>query len=416
MKGTPEQLTRAKKFAILTALYFAQGVPFGLFSQAVPSILREGNVSLQIIGLSSLLAAPWGLKFLWSPWLDRAPLWAKERRRLGWLIPIQVLVTVAMGVLALIDPWKAPGALMAMVLVVNFLNASQDIPTDGLAVDMLEAEDRGKGNGIQVGGYRLGMLLGGAVTLGLIDVLGWTSGVLITAMVLGCCLIPLFFIDESHGDEVVSAKLRVPVLEGLKQMWRFTKNIHILRVIAVIAVFKFGDALANGMIKPMLVDFGLSLGEIGRISGGIGFTAALLGTAAGAVVADRLSRRHALLLTGIFQAIGAVIYVAVIKPTIDLTEISVVIASENFLGAMGTVVLFAYMMDWSKSEHSGMNYTILASVVVVVQGLGSILSGFTATGLGYTYHHVLAGIFALVGAFAAWTLYRENQPQRVNHS
>lgn len=402
------ELTRTRKFAILTALYFAQGVPFGLFSQAVPSILREGNVSLQIIGLSSLLAAPWGLKFLWSPWLDQAPPWAKNRRRLGWLIPIQVLVTVAMGVLALIDPWKTPAALMAMVLVVNFLNASQDIPTDGLAVDMLEAEDRGKGNGIQVGGYRLGMLLGGAVTLGLIDALGWTTGVLITAMILGLCLIPLFFIDETTSDEDAPHQAQVAVLKGLSQMWHYIKGRTILRVIAVIAVFKFGDALANGMIKPMLVDFGLSLGEIGQISGGIGFTAALVGTAVGAVVADRLSRRHALLFTGILQAIGAVIYVAVIKPNIDLVEISMVIASENFLGAMGTVVLFAYMMDWSKSENSGMNYTILASVVVVVQGLGSILSGFTATGLGYTYHHILAGTLAFFGAFAAWKLYRDN--------
>lgn len=394
---------RWRRFGILSALYFAQGVPFGLFSQAVPSILRQGNVSLQVIGLTSLLAAPWALKFLWSPWLDRAPFWAPEHRRRGWLIPIQSLVVLALVVLAFVDPWKTPEALMAMVLVVNFLNASQDIPTDGLAVDILPAEERGRGNGIQVGGYRLGMLVGGAATLWVIDAFGWQTGLLATAFVAALCVVPIIFMKE---PESVAAEQVIGLGAGLGSMWEFLSNRAVLRFIGLIAAFKLGDALANGMIKPMLIDLGLSLGDIGRISGGIGFSAALAGTVAGAFLADRMTRNRALMVTAVFQAIGAVIYVGVLGGEVNLTFIAVAIGVENFLGSVATVVLFACMMDWSDSDNSGMNYTVLASAVVAVQGVGSILSGFSASGLGYTMHHVMAGVIALIGGLLAAKMYR----------
>ncbi len=394
---------RWRRFGILSALYFAQGVPFGLFSQAVPSILRQGNVSLQVIGLTSLLAAPWALKFLWSPWLDRAPFWAPGHRRRGWLIPIQSLVVLALVILAFVDPWKTPEALMAMVLVVNFLNASQDIPTDGLAVDILPAEERGRGNGIQVGGYRLGMLVGGAATLWVIDAFGWQTGLLATAFVAALCVVPIIFMKE---PESLGIERKIGLGAGLGSMWKFLSNRAVLRFIGLIAAFKLGDALANGMIKPMLIDLGLSLGDIGRISGGIGFSAALAGTVAGAFLADRLTRNRALMVTAIFQAIGALIYVGVLGGEVNLTFIAIAIGVENFLGSVATVVLFACMMDWSDSDNSGMNYTVLASAVVAVQGVGSILSGFSASGLGYTMHHVVAGVIALVGGLLAAKMYR----------
>lgn len=109
-----------------------------------------------------------------------------------------------------------------------------------------------------------------------------------------------------------------------------------------------------------------------------------------------------------FQVFGAVIYVAVIKESIVLSEIATAIAVENFLGSIATVVLFACMMDWSKSTESGMNFTVLASAVVGVQGFGSIFSGLTASGLGYTGHHVLAGVLALVGGMWAASSYRDS--------
>ena len=72
---------------------------------------------------------------------------------------------------------------MIAVLLLNLAAATQDIATDGLAVDMLEASERGLGNGVQVAGYRVGMIVGGGALLGLHDRLG-PSGVFVAMSLL----------------------------------------------------------------------------------------------------------------------------------------------------------------------------------------------------------------------------------------
>ena len=45
---------KAGRFVLLGTLYFAQGLPFGFFVQAIPVILRKQGVSLSAIGFTSV--------------------------------------------------------------------------------------------------------------------------------------------------------------------------------------------------------------------------------------------------------------------------------------------------------------------------------------------------------------------------
>jgi MFS family permease len=75
----------SSRLALLGCLYFSQGLPFGFFTQALPVLMRKLGVSLGAIGLSSLLALPWALKFLWAPAVDR--FWiARFGRRKSWIV------------------------------------------------------------------------------------------------------------------------------------------------------------------------------------------------------------------------------------------------------------------------------------------------------------------------------------------
>jgi len=103
------------------------------------------------------------------------------------LLPEIVLVAGAFALLILdlfIDkPHKivtqtiSVGLLLA-VLVFNLLAATQDIVTDGLAVRLLAARERGLANAIQVGAYRLGMILGAGACCGCgrAPTAAWCSG------------------------------------------------------------------------------------------------------------------------------------------------------------------------------------------------------------------------------------------------
>ena len=74
--------------------------------------------------------------------------------------------------------------LIIGAFVFNVIAATQDIVTDGLAVRMLDAHERGLANGVQVGAYRIGMILGGGVLLFVFARTDWTVMFLCMAALL----------------------------------------------------------------------------------------------------------------------------------------------------------------------------------------------------------------------------------------
>src|SRR5262249_54585168 len=89
----------AAKLGLLGSRYFSQGLPFGFFTQALPILLRKQGASLGAIGLTTLLALPWALKFLWAPAVDRYALPHVGRRK-SWIVPLQIGAVLVLGVLA----------------------------------------------------------------------------------------------------------------------------------------------------------------------------------------------------------------------------------------------------------------------------------------------------------------------------
>ena len=86
---------------LLGSLYLAQGLPYGCFTQALPALMRARGISLEEIGLTSLLALPWALKFLWAPLVDRVGSRRFGRRR-TWIVPLQVLSVATLVVLSFV--------------------------------------------------------------------------------------------------------------------------------------------------------------------------------------------------------------------------------------------------------------------------------------------------------------------------
>ena len=151
------------KIGILSALYFAQGLPFGFQSTALPLYLTELGLTMTRVGFAKVIAIPWGLRILWAPLVDR---YFSERfgRRRSWIVPMQLLLASTCLLTSLIP--LSLDTLMPFlfcVLLMNVFAATQDIAVDGLAVDILEPRELGVGNAAQVAGYKIGMLTGGGV-------------------------------------------------------------------------------------------------------------------------------------------------------------------------------------------------------------------------------------------------------------
>ena len=293
---------------LLASLYCAQGLPSGLIAHALPVLLRQHGVDLALIGLLKLLALPWLLKVLWAPWIGRlaSPRLGHHR---GWILPLQSGVIVCVAALALLAPQTLFGSglwlLLGLLLLINLLASTQDIATDGLTVRLLPERWRGLGNSLQVGGYKVGMIVSGSGLLLVIDPLGWNLALGLLAGLILLMTVPIWLFPERRllpfqpalAETALGPRLLLNHYRGL------LAQPGMLLWLAVVLTFKLGDSLGSPMIKPMLVDQGWSsaaLGQLTLISSLAGIGGALLG----GLLYARIGVMRALILFGALQAIG----------------------------------------------------------------------------------------------------------------
>ncbi len=390
-------LNRREKYGLLTTLYFSQGLPFGFFAQALPVILRDEGVSLSKIGLSSMLALPWALKFLWAPWVD-STFSKRFGRRRTWIIPLQIACAAVLLLISFVG-FSNITLLLVASLLINLLSATQDIATDGLALDMLAKSERGVANGIQVAGYRIGMIIGGGFLLILLSSVGPQIAFLLMAVMTVLASLPIFVLDENTHLKVHAETRQRPKIRG------FLNLPNAFSIIAVILLYKVGDAFATSMLRPFLKDQGLSYGDLGWLLGVAGFIAGLAGALIGGFAINKLGRKKSLILFGGFQALSLFAYSQIATMEPNMMAFYIACSFEHMAGGMASAALFTCMMDWCRSDQRATDYTIQASMVVVATGVAGVFSGFSAETVGYSLHFLFAGLLCLVGMVVVQLLF-----------
>jgi MFS family permease len=381
------------RFGLLVSLYLSQGLPFGFFTKALPVLLRQQGASLPEIGLSNLLALPWMLKFVWAPLVDRRGHGGMGRRR-GVILPLQIATVAVLVALAAVNPAWGMTPLLVAVLLCNLLAATQDIATDALAVDLLGPGERGLGNGVQVGAYRLGMVIGGGGLLVVFEAIGWTSSFLAMAAILAVATIPIAVFREPVPVPAPDDGAGGVDWRALGVWWTRSDTAAWL---LLLFVYKLGDALAGAMVSPMMVDAGLDMADVGWILGTIGSAMGLVGALLGGWGAGVLGRRRALVLFGVLQSVAVGGYALAARwPSLGAFQAAA--AAEHLFGGMATVALFTAMMDACRGERAATDYTLQACVVVGATGLGAVLSGFLAEPLGFPAFFAVSAALSLVGA------------------
>src|SRR6201993_1162497 len=153
---------------IVMFLGFSSGLPLALSGSTLLVGMREAGVDLGTIGLFALVGTPYTLKFIWAPLVDalHVPLFTRRfGRRRGWLVFSQLLLIVAILLLALTDPARSPLFVALGALLVAATSATQDIVVDAFRVESLPESEQAAGMASYVAAYRIGMLVSTAGTL-----------------------------------------------------------------------------------------------------------------------------------------------------------------------------------------------------------------------------------------------------------
>src|ERR1043165_4233336 len=125
---------------IVMFLGFSSGLPLALSGSTLLVWMREAGVDLGTIGLFAAAGTPYTIKFLWAPLVDALDVPVLSRlfgRRRGWLVFSQILLMIAIALLALCDPKLGPGVVIAAALMVATASATQDIVIDAFRVESL---------------------------------------------------------------------------------------------------------------------------------------------------------------------------------------------------------------------------------------------------------------------------------------
>ena len=88
--------SRALRLTTFTAMYFAQGVPIGLLTIALPAWLIEQGAGIdEVAALTAFISLPWGFKLIAGPFMDRFRFPPMGFRR-PWVMGAQAGLTLAL--------------------------------------------------------------------------------------------------------------------------------------------------------------------------------------------------------------------------------------------------------------------------------------------------------------------------------
>ncbi|OTG84070.1 MFS transporter [Acinetobacter sp. ANC 4648] len=405
--------TAPKLYLLLFSLYWAQGLPVGFMTHALPVILRYQGVSLAQIGGFGLLMAPWAIKILWAPWIDQ-----RGHKNIGhyrsWILPTQLLSVIILIILSFlpIQALNQPlylGMFFIALLCMNAIGATQDIATDGLAVSILTGEQQHWGNMFQVIGSRLGFIVGGGAILWAMDWLNWQATFLILAGIVLINTVPIYFYKEPQHERIQAKQFQaIDPQSWIQQIKHYiTYFLHsksMLWWFIILCTIKIIDGLSGPIIKPLLVDLGLSLSQIGIYVTMLGAFAALCGAGIASYMLKYVQRRNALLLFSILKIVSLLgfVWLAYLfenKVTIQPWWIYLINACEDLFSAMLLVVILTIVMQYSRKKYAGTDFTFQVSIMAMLGGVLYIVSGVVGDLLGYQYYLsliVFIGILCLV--------------------
>ena len=195
---------RNLRFVVLFLLYVAQGLPFGLIDFALPAWLAQNGASAAAIGgVLAMIILPWTFKLAYGFIMDRYAFLAMGRRR-PWIIVGQAGLVAALVAMAIANPdVEQIGMIAALAFAMGLASAFQDVAVDGLAVDILPADEIERVNGYMFGGQAIGVAVGAAVSGYLIAYHGLPAATLALAAILAAIFMLVIVVRERPGERLL---------------------------------------------------------------------------------------------------------------------------------------------------------------------------------------------------------------------
>lgn len=396
------------RYATGAIMYFAQGIPVGLLSIAMPAWLASQGVSAGEIGsYLAVIVLPWAFKLVTGPFMDRYQFPPMGQRR-PWVLGAQLGLSISLLALMLIEnPAEQIGLLMLVGMLINSFAATQDVAVDGMSIDLTPVREQGRLNAFMSFGKAVGWGVTSAVSGTLLVNFGMQVTAIIASAVAGAVFVFFVFVLEREGERKLpwsagEARARRPAGGSFKAVFSGINQVLWKRASIVVLMIMFFDGLVSGYghaLMPVAAVnlFGFTSEQWSQLVAVMGLIGAAVALGMGPLI-DRFGSKRMLVLT--ISLVG--LHAFVLAQTQFLWEDSFYArAMLSFWVMMMPVVMvcaIALAMTICKSKASATQFAIYMSTANLGYSFGSKMFGLIAENSDY------AEIYMLMGAFVVATV------------
>jgi MFS transporter, PAT family, beta-lactamase induction signal transducer AmpG len=410
---------------VVLLLGFSAGLPFSLTGQTLQAWITESGVDIKTIGLFAFVGTPYWTKVFWSPLVDALDIPLLTRRlgrRRAWLLLTQVMLLVAIVLLAYCNPRHSPLGVAFVALLVATASATQDIVIDAFRVESLKRSEQAAGMASYVAAYRIAALVSGAGALLLVSAFAargfdqqtaYSAAYVVMGLLIVVGMLATLLALEPEastqavdphtglGREKPGRRLFEVAIASMKD---FLSRDAAIAIMLFVVLFKLADALATAMNTTFVLKMGFSRVELAAILKGVGFGAALLGGFAGGFIARSFSLSTSLWIGGILQTVAILPFSWQALVGHNLAWLTFAITAEQFTAALGTVAFVAYLSALCGNPlHTATQYALLTALTALGRNMFAAGSGYMQEATGWFGYFLLCAASAIPSLFLlAW--------------
>jgi MFS-type transporter involved in bile tolerance (Atg22 family) len=260
-----------------------QGMPYGLQTRYLPIIMRINGISLSELGFFKLLLIPWILKFFISAFIVDS---YKTKR--FWLLASLTLLCVGSFIAAFIAE-KSYLYLAIIMFFLNIASTTQDICVDWFAINLLDKDDLGLGNTIQVSGFKMGTLFTGGLIVWLIDYIQLKLAFTLIGFIYAFCLFLLNLSIFNIEREKEKKEKHVATGNRLKNILFNVPGT--IWMCCFLLIYKLGEQSSLSMLPMYLIDNKVPSSTIGLWTGVLGQCASIFGSCVAGICLKKTFKR-----------------------------------------------------------------------------------------------------------------------------
>jgi PAT family beta-lactamase induction signal transducer AmpG len=210
----------------------------------------------------------------------------------------------------------------------------------------------------------------------------------------------------SAGDRTKGLAARLIAI-AVDPFRSFMRRPSWLMILAFVALFKLGDALASALLGPFALDLGFDKETVAAVSKGVGLASVLAGGFVGGALGRIVPLVTGLWIAGLAQMLSNLAFTALALIGPATWALTAAVAIESFCGGVGTVLFVAFLSQLcSDRAHTATQYALLSALAALGRTLFSASAGYIAVAVGWPLFFGLTAVAALPGLVLLWWLAR----------